>query len=285
MKCSIISPSYIINNKEINLIEKNIKKLNFEIPELSKDFLFNRWAGSPKKRLVSFYQAWNSDSKIIFCTKGGSGTTHFSSLINKKNLKKKKIIMGYSDITMILNTIHKKKKIITFHGPNLTKKIDEKTENSLKSAIQMENYGLNFKDNLNNSSGKIKGRLIGGNLERFVELVGQIGLNLKNKVFFFEEVNLTEYKIYNLLTNLKNRKNFQPKAILFGNLGIKNKKLMKEMIKSLFPKIPIIMDLPFGHQIPNIVIPIGANCEIDFKEGKITFSFPRKHKKYAVKSP
>ena len=55
------------------------------------------------------------------------------------------------------------------------------------------------------------------------------------------------------------------------------------MIKSIFPNIPIITNLPFGHTLPNVTIPLGAECKIDFNQGKIDFLFSEKDKDYAVR--
>jgi muramoyltetrapeptide carboxypeptidase LdcA involved in peptidoglycan recycling len=70
---------------------------------------------------------------------------------------------------------------------------------------------------------------------------------------------------------------------VFGGLGVKNKKLMREMILSLFPDIPLIFDLNFGHTTPNISIPIGVDCRIDFEKGVIGFFFSNKDRKYSIK--
>jgi muramoyltetrapeptide carboxypeptidase len=286
--CSLLTTSHVCTKKELKQVLKNLEDFGFnKIEDLnSKDSFLNHWGGSPKERTQNLYSAWNSNSDAIICFKGGSGISHFLPLVNIKKMKGKKLFVGYSDITLLLNFLQKKKKIITFHGPNGLSKFDKQTSSSLKKALNMETYGISFEKEkcFNIPKNNLKGKTIGGNLERLVETLFYTKLNFKNKILFLEEVGHTEYKIFNLLMFLKTyQKGFKPKAILFGNLGIKNKKLMTKLIKEIFPDIPLITNLPFGHQIPKITIPIGANCEIDFKKEKIKFSFTRKHKKYAIK--
>ncbi len=285
IKADILEPAYPSSMEDRKVINENLFNLGFELNSsiVKRDNLFDKWAGTPSERLSDFYSSWNSDSGVLLCSKGGSGISHFISLIDSKKLKKNKIFLGYSDITMLLNLITFKKKIVTFHGPNMSKKLDKTSLLALKDAIQMKNYGIKFSKKQRISSlGKISGLTVGGNLDRLVELLHWVKLDFKDKIVFLEEVWFSEYKIFNLLCTLKNYPSFKPKAILFGNLGVKNKKLMGKMIKYLFPNTPVVIDLPFGHQTSNITVPIGAECEIDFKFGKVNFRFNKEQKKYAI---
>jgi muramoyltetrapeptide carboxypeptidase len=287
VRVSILSPSYFCSKKEIKKVKENLDKIGFEKIDdfISKDISFNWWAGSINERLTSFCNAWNSDSEVVMCCKGGSGVSHFLPLIKAHKLKKKKIFVGYSDITLLLNFISKSLGIVTIHGPNGLKELDKRTIFSLKDALQMKNYGIRFaqKQCVNVSKSILEGKTIGGNLERLVETLYYVNLNFNNKIIFLEEVGHTEYKIFNLLVFLKNHPSFNPRALVFGGLGVKNKKLMREMILSLFPDIPLIFDLNFGHTTPNISIPIGVDCRIDFEKGVIGFFFSNKDRKYSIK--
>jgi muramoyltetrapeptide carboxypeptidase len=281
---SIIAPSYYVSKKELEKIKNNIKKIGFKYYKIhiSEEKFFNKWAGTEKERLNNIKKAINSNSKIIFCAKGGSGSLQFLPQLKIKNPKRKKIIIGYSDISPLLINLSDKKNILAFHGPNALKEMDQKTLSSLKNILQIKNYGINFKRNKKEYTKIIKGKTIVGNLERVIQLQKYKKVNFRKKIIFLEEIDSTEHKIFNLLMDLKNQKTFKPKAILFGNLGIKNKKLIHKMISYLFPEIPLIFDLPFGHQEPNIPIPLETTCEINFKKEKIRFIFSKKQKKFAI---
>lgn len=287
-KASLISPSYFTSGKDMVNIEKNIQKIGFGTFEnlISKEKFFKKWAGNPGERLNSFYKAWNSDSEIIFCSNGGSGAIHWAPMIDKRKLKKRKLLVGYSDITILLNLLYSKLNIISIHGPNMSKRLDDKTISSLKDAIQMKRYSIKFnqKDCRNVSKGTVKGKIMGGNLERLTQLMSCINLDFKNKIIFIEEKDVSEHKMFNLLFSLKHHRSFKPKAIIVGNLGLKNQKKINEIMKNLFKNTPLIFCAKFGHQNPNISIPIGAKSEIDFKDGKINFLFQKKDRGYSVNS-
>ena len=285
--CALIAPSFYCGEKDFLNVQKNIQKIGFDsiLNFTSQKKLF-KWAGDSNERLRLFYDAWNSDSETVLCCLGGSGISHFLSKINKSKLKKKKLFVGYSDITLLLNFLSKKLDIITLHGPNGLKNLDEKSMSALRDALQMKNYGIKFNSDQILKPFNIKefnGKILGGNLERLVASLFYYDLDFRNKIVFLEDINCSEYKIFNFLFFLKNYPKFKPKVILFGDLNIKDKPLMRKMIRYLFPETPIIMDLPIGHCTPNITIPIGVDCNVDFLKNTIDFMFLKKHKKYAVK--
>jgi len=251
---------------------------------MSNNLYFNKWSGSPKERLNLFYSAWDSDSKFIIASKGGSGISHFFPSIELSKINNKKIFCGYSDLTLILLHIYNKFQMISFHGPNGLKELDEKSLNSLKNALKMKNYEINFNSSqiLYKSKNIVSGKLIGGNLSRLLEYLIHEKINFKKSIVFLEDVNETDFKIFNKLSHLKNYKGFKPNAIIFGNLGIEFNNKMKNMVSEIFKDIPIIYNLPFGHQLPNITLPIGGNSKIDFSKKNILISFPKKYKKYSV---
>lgn len=286
-KSSILELSYPSTKEEREQIYKNLKELGFNEQEsfFLNNKYFSKWAGSPKERLNNFYSAWNSSSNFLIASKGGSGISHFFQKINFNKLKKKKLFCGYSDLTLLLLQIHKKLRIITLHGPNASKGLDEISINCLRNAINMENYGIIFNQGqiLNKSFKTIEGKTIGGNLSRLMEYLIFEKINFRNKIVFLEDINETNFKLFNKLTNLKNYPNFKPKAIIFGNLGIEFDSNFKRMVYSIFPKIPIIYKLSFGHQSPNLTIPLGVKTKIDFKKNKILFKFSNKQRKYSIK--
>jgi muramoyltetrapeptide carboxypeptidase len=249
-----------------------------------EDF-FDKWAGSPEDRLSLFYDAWNSDKNCIFATRGGSGVSHFVGKIDSQKLMHKKLLVGYSDLTLLLNYLSKELNTITLHGPTAMADFDEESLYYLRKALAMEDYVIDFKncDTFNEpEGGVVSGKVIGGNLTRLSEFLFYSELDFRDKVVFLEEIGLSEHKIFNLLISLRDYKFFKPSAIIFGNLSIEKRGLMEKMISGIFGSVPIVFGLPFGHTSPNITIPIGADCVVNFKEFKVEFSFPDSEKHYAV---
>jgi muramoyltetrapeptide carboxypeptidase len=285
-KCSVVSTSYISSEKEIEKIVENMKRLGFEevLVYSSKQNFLGKWAGTPSERLNMFYEAWNDDGDVVIASRGGSGVSHFVSKIDVNKLEGKKMFVGYSDLTLLLNFLNQKLKIVSLHGPMALKELDPLSLSCLRRALSMCDYSVSFSREEVCFSGeeKISGEIVAGNLDRLVESLLYYNIDFSDKILFLEEVGLTEYKVLNLLYNLSAYKNFSPKIIIFGGLGAGFTGKFREAVGDIFPSIPLIFDFPFGHRVPNITVPIGANCTVDFRERKFFFSFDGVDKSYAV---
>lgn len=285
--CAILGTSYF-SSKEHVKIRKNMEEVGFKNLDYftSNHPYFEKWAGTPEERIELFYKAWNSPSDAIFALKGGSGVSHFINRIDTEKLIGKKLFVGYSDLTIILNFLHEKKNMISLHGPMSTAELDYLSSFYLKKALSMEDYSINFelKNVLNTPRiSNIEGELVGGNLTRFLESLHYFNIDMRDKILFLEEVNESEAKILNNLFILSSYKYFKPKAIVFGDMGTKLSVDFDAEVKDLFKDIPLIFNMPFGHSLPNTTIPLGANGKLDFFNQKLFIHFPDSEKDYAVK--
>lgn len=284
--CGLLCLTQPCKLSEVKLAKQNLIKRGFSKVNnyLSKDTYLDNWCGNPKERLKHFYDSWNSKDKVIFFIKGGSGTDHVLSKIDFKKLKKKdKMYVGYSDATSLLNAIFQYKGNICLHGPMSLKKIDKKSFEILQKALNKQDYGFYFKDNIIQES--IKGIAVGGNLSRLVEYTPRkIRWNFNNKILFLEDTeDVTKYRFINLILSLKENHDVNPLAIILGYLKSEDISYIEESLKEIFPNVPIISGISFGHQLPNYTFPIGAECKIDFKNKKIKFIFPKSAKKSELK--
>lgn len=289
--CSVFGGAYFSSQKDLDIVKSNLKFFGVNDVKIysSLDNYCSIWPGDPQARLQFFYDAWNSNSDFMMATRGGSGIAHFFQLLKKEKLLKKKLFCGYSDLTLLLLYLHHSLGIISLHGPNALglNELDLASLKSLKKALEMKDYSFDFskKNILIDSSSNVKGQIIGGNLSRLVEFLAHYELDMKDKIVFIEDINVSRARLIDLLYHMKNHKNFKPKALLIGDLGMPLDKELISILTDLYPRAPLLFNLPFGHKIPNITIPIGADCEVDFKNKKIKFIFPESEKKYSVKFP
>ncbi len=80
-----------------------------------------------------------ADKKIngILCIRGGYGCTRILHLINYKTIKRNpKALIGFSDITALLNEIHKKTGLIYFLGPVGSTKEDRYSRKAFKGILE-----------------------------------------------------------------------------------------------------------------------------------------------------
>ncbi|MBU0859492.1 MAG: LD-carboxypeptidase, partial [Alphaproteobacteria bacterium] len=125
-------------------------------------------AGSDAEKLTALYDLLRDKKvKAIFAAGGGNFALHLLDDIDYKLVAKNpKILMGFSDVTALLNAFHAKTGLVTFHGPVLTwipgqpKAMHDFNMGVL--AGKTPSYPMAGARVLR--AGKAEGKLIGGNL-------------------------------------------------------------------------------------------------------------------------
>lgn len=273
--------------KPIKRVVKYLQGLNYKVKLgnslVTSNTSFNYLSGPDNKREADFVKLWNDQNiDAIFCLRGGYGCLRLLNTIEFELLRRtKKILLGFSDITILLLAICARLDLVTFHGPllghnfiksNLTP-VDILTEQNmwqlLKSPSFNFSYSLKSKIKVVNK-GKAVGRLIGGNLTSICCLLGTDYLpDFKNSILFLEECNEEPYKIDRMLTQLINIGIFgEVSGIVLGDFyqcGFRSKQQIIDLIKNRVDnyKIPIVSNFPVGHRDRNYTLPIGQEVILD----------------------
>lgn len=228
----------------------------------------------------------NKEVKAIICLRGGYGCINILPYLNYDLIgKNPKILCGYSDITLLLNYITKKTKLITFHSPMVNSNFEDvKTLDSFKHTIMKGNkpYSISI-DQMNylNSNKNITGILAGGNLSMLCSSIGTpYEVDFQNKILLMEDINEPPYAIDRMLTQLLlSGKLHKCKGFILGHFTgcqlndyTRSYRFIDIINRILTPlKKPIIVNFPFGHDYPNITLPIGTKVTLDFKNNFIHF--------------
>ncbi len=278
----VVAPSNPIIGENIQEIEKAkeiIEKLGFKV-KYSKNLFSNTngYSSTAKEKAQDINDMFaDKDVKMIWCAKGGENSNSTFEYLDYNLIKENpKIICGYSDITSITNIITEKTGLITFSGTNFKTIATDETDFSLKEIIKIFVDGNtelgNPEDYTILQEGEAKGRLIGGNLSLIRGMVaGKYSIDFKNKILFLEELGIETGPalVSNYLYYMKQNKIFeQIKGLWIGSYehesGISLEKIVFDVIGNEY-KIPIIKSNNFGHIENKIVIPIGAEAEMTFK--------------------
>ncbi len=239
-------------------------------------------SGTDDLRANDLNMMFEDDSiDAIMCLKGGYGTPRIVDKIDYEMIKKnKKIFVGFSDVTLLLNTIYEKCDLVTYHGPmmgiDFTDNFNQLSIDSFNDIVikQSRNYVIN-EDNIYNiktiNKGFAKGILVGGNLSLIDVMIGTpYQIDFKNKILLLEEVNEPLYRVDRMLQKLRLSGILSDlKGIVIGGITYKNVikrdygyyELFKEFLEPL--KIPVLYGLPIGHVTPRLTVPIGAVVEIN----------------------
>jgi len=278
----LISPSGYSGPKKLKNALKLLNKLGWKA-NYSKNITdkFYYYAGDYKIRSQDINLAYSDkESKIIFCIRGGMGAIQTLDYLNYKKIKKSnKILVGMSDITILLNSIYQITGQRCLHGPNLSKPLEQfhkKTIHCLFDALNKRNFAVKFKKKDIFKHGYAKAEIVGGNISLLERSLGtKYEINTENKILFLEEYDLRDRVVFDSLWQLKLAGKFDNvKGIILGYFTECGKDI-KPYVYDFFKDFncPIIQNQPIGHEEPNLTIPIGETCVIDTskKEWRIIF--------------
>lgn len=269
----IIAPASGDKNEVIDYNISSFKNLGFKVKEgkyirNKQDYL----SAFDKERAEDFMNMIkDKDVKAIFAYRGGYGSIRIIPYLDFNIIKKNpKILCGYSDLTILLNHITQKTGIPTFHGPMINSKIssDKITKESLLSMLTKENNSINIQTkNLKIINPlHFKGTLCGGNLTVLCSSIGTpYEINTRNKILMIEDINEENYSIDRLLTQLKfSGKLSSCRGFLIGHFTPYNPKTLNVILSILKPyNKPIICGIPFGHDYPNLTLPLGSTISFN----------------------
>ncbi|HEY9179114.1 MAG TPA: LD-carboxypeptidase, partial [Candidatus Baltobacteraceae bacterium] len=166
-------------------------------------------AGTDEQRAADFNEAAR-DPQIrgIFALRGGYGTMRILDAVDYDALAADpKVVLGYSDLTALLNVITQRTGLVTFHGPvaALSKFTDNEITWLRRAVMQTDSLGeLPAPDAEIVTPGNAQGRLCGGNLSLVSALVGTpYAIDTARAILVLEEVDEAPYRIDRMLVQLE----------------------------------------------------------------------------------
>jgi muramoyltetrapeptide carboxypeptidase len=228
-------------------------------------------AGSDEERAADFNAALHDESiRAVFALRGGYGTMRMLDAIDYDACARKpKIVMGYSDMTALLNTLTQRTGVVTFHGPIMGAPIARVAINVLRTLSEPEPLGQLSLDSLTHVGGVAHGRLRGGNLSLVAALCGTpYAIDMRDAIVFFEDVNEDAYRIDRLLTQLFLSGALETaRGFILGD--IPHLDVAVERLAAL--KKPLVSGAAIGHIEDQWVMPIGSEATFDASNGTIEF--------------
>jgi muramoyltetrapeptide carboxypeptidase len=251
------------------------------IPEIE-----DRWgylAGKDENRRSQLAAAWNDpDCQAILCARGGFGTTRILENWNWFSNKEKfcpKWLIGFSDITALLWSLHNLG-ISGVHGPVLTTIAQEPDWSIQRLFDCLEGRPLPPIKGSGWGSGVASGMLLPANLTVATHLLGTpMQPNLDGVILALEDVTEAPYRIDRMLTQWRMSGALSKvKGIALGGFtqceapanipSFKVEEVLRDRLGDL--GIPIVSDLPFGHEAPNAALPVGVMATLDGEKGTLS---------------
>ncbi|MEM9847105.1 MAG: LD-carboxypeptidase [Bacteroidota bacterium] len=287
----VIAPGSPVSEKALERANKNLEGLGLVV-KLGKNIRAKRGfnAGTDEQRLEDLHAMFaDTDVAAIWCARGGYGCTRLLPSIDYNLIRTNpKALIGYSDITALLQAIHIETGLIGFHAAVASSDFTRYTKRYLKrilfqtkaeTVIEMAkpNQRKGKRDTAYEArtirEGYARGKLVGGNLSLLAALAGtKWELQAQNKVVFLEDIGEKPYRIDRMLTQLRQASYLKFSAgIALGifedceaekdDLSLSLQDTLDDRLTNL--GVPVAYGLSFGHIADQCVLPIGITVELD----------------------
>ncbi len=278
----IFSPAYYLSSSELKEAKSRLEKMGFNVylhPQTEdRD---ESVAGDPQTRLAAMHDLF-ADPKIdaIMCSVGGYGCLEFLDEIDFDLIRKNpKIIVGYSDNTVLLTAIKKRCGLVTFHGLNAFGLAQENRDAfSIKAFYDVVTgakikYYFPYEDIEPQviTPGVVEAVLDGGNHVLLSGMVGTPSMTESfNGTLFFTESNqpvysdvdksLFQFKRSGLANDIK--------GLILGRMDaghyhadnlnyIRQNLSFEKIVKRHYPDVPSVIGFPCGHVSHLMTFPLG----------------------------
>ncbi len=277
----VIAPSGRL--REGTALERGIeiwRKQGYRV-EISPD-ITGGWgylAGTDAARRTQLAAAWDDpECRAILCVRGGYGGMRLLEDWQWSPMATPKWLIGFSDITALLWSLAQQG-IVGVHGPLLTTLADE-PDWSIDRLFQIVT-GQSLPPLQGDSwvGGVATGRLLPCNLTVATHLLGTpLQPDLTGTILAIEDITEAPYRIDRLLTHWRLTGALsQVAGVAIGRFsqcdapaGVPSftvAEVLRDRLTDL--QIPIVANLPFGHDGCNAALPVGMEATLDGNTGEL----------------
>jgi muramoyltetrapeptide carboxypeptidase len=230
-------------------------------------------AGTDAERRLSLAKGCQDEQyRGILCGRGGYGGAR---LLEQWQWPASKWLVGFSDITSLLWSLAQTG-VSGVHGPVLTTLAKEPDWSLERLFDWVEGRDIGPLKGTGWVGGKALGKLLPANLTVATHLLGTaLQPDLSDVILAFEDVGEAPYRIDRMLTHWRMIGALQRvRGIALGRFSDCDHQdhaavteVLRDRISDL--EIPVVADLPFGHQGVNAALPVGMMACLDGDQGSL----------------
>lgn len=298
MTIGLVTPaSNVPENEELYAAMELVESLGFTAKPSANLFSRTQYlAGTDEQRATDLNAMFaDNDVDAIFCVRGGYGSGRLLRYLNYDVIRSNpKVLMGYSDITALLNSINLHTGLVTFHGPIAGSNFSDYTLGQYQRVLVNPSSEVRIGEpppfetspgvveRTNRLTpivgGQAEGILIGGNLSLLVTLMGTpYEPVFDDAILFLEDVSEPPYAVDRMLTHLWLTGKLERLAgVVLGKFTDddydSNTFSMEEVLRDRFEPlgIPTIRGVMIGHIDDQTVVPVGVRARLDVEAGSLT---------------
>ena len=258
------------------------------------------FAGTDEQRAADVNAMFADDSVAgILALTGGSGCNRIVDKLDYELIKRKpKFFGGFSDLTSLVNAIHRQTGLVAFHSPVAGSEWNDYSVQSFKAvamnaeAAVLRNPAVKPVDDVvareeritTIRPGRAQGRLVGGNLTVLASLAGSAYFpDCRGALLFLEDINEYIYRIDRCLSTLRLTGALgQLAGVVLGRFtkcepgdGYGSLTLDEVFDDYFLPlNVPVFRGAAIGHIKRKLTVPVGAMAEMDADMGTIRLLAP-----------
>ena len=247
---------------------------------------------SDEKRAAEFNRLW-ADPKIkaIIAARGGFGCLRILDRIDLDQVRRSpKLLVGFSDITILHSWLQEKTGLVCLHGPVVTSlaSLEQPTLNQFRQCL-VGNWSrtVSFQHiEVLRDGTPSRGTLAGGNLSSIASLLGTpFQPNWSEKIVFLEDIGEPFYRVDRLLTQFFYAGMFNNiSGLILGDFSISdeqeplNRQRYLEAIWNRALELtslcntPVWGGFPTGHCPKNMTLPIGSPAVMSSEGAQLQFN-------------
>ncbi len=272
----VIAPSYAPQHGWLLRGAKAMEDAGYKVVLCSEIDRFRRFQQrEDERRAENLMGLWlNPDVKAVIAGTGGYGAVRLLPYLDPDVFRRNpKAFVGYSDITALHLWLMRRAHLRVFHGPTLDDLFpggSDPTVVSLLTALTTPRPESEIGRGIARAvrPGTAVGRLTGGNLSLVQQTIGTpYEIDTRDAILFLEETRdpmsvaderLLHLRAAGLLRHVR--------GIVFGQLSLDRSEedefedFLLDLLSDL--DVPILMDFPAGHEVPNLTLPLGTEVEL-----------------------
>jgi len=244
-------------------------------------------AGTDQQRAGDFMSMIrNPEVDMILPSRGGVGVAGILPYLDYAEIARNpKIVSGYSDITVLLNTLYLNCNLITFHSLLLISFTMTEPAYNYNQFFEATSTDLPRRSILNppgmplvgRVDGDVTGIIVGGNLTSFTDTLGtSYEIDTKGKILLIEETHEPINEVYRMINQLKLAGKFRDCiGIVMGectSCPVAYGQSYEDLITNYMVPLgkPLLTNLATGHGVYKAAIPIGATVNLNGTNATLT---------------
>lgn len=272
----VMAPSSFVERADIEKSRATLEERGYKVFIHPQTFARNNQsAGTHEQRLAALHELWaRDDINTIWAAGGGNRSLYLLDRLDYDLFKRKpKNLVGFSDTTSLLNAIHARSGLITFHGQIFKNLYHFRHLGETLALLANEGDPMPLDNAIILNSGQTSGRLIGGCLSLFHYLPGTADCpDLDGTILFLEDSGDHTSRFDRMFAQMKRLGVFQRiGGLVLGEFhdlqegarpfGFSLTDIVLECLDGR--NIPAVLNAPFGHGSSLFPLPVGARATLD----------------------